>query len=124
VKILVDMNLSLDWVVLLNPSDIPAVHWSIVGVGDTPDAEIMAWSAANGYVVLTHDLAFGAILAATRGIQPSVVQNRATEVSPTVIGDRVIAALRQAESELGTGAFLTIDADRQRLRILPLSRSK
>ena len=37
----------------------------------------MAFAGANGCVVLTHDLDFGAILAATQGRKPSVVQIRA-----------------------------------------------
>lgn len=93
---------------------------STVGRGDAPDAEIMMLAAERGYVVLTHDLDFGAILAATNGERPSVVQIRAEDVSPAVIGSRVVAALRQVESELDAGALLTIDADRTRLRLLPL----
>jgi predicted nuclease of predicted toxin-antitoxin system len=36
----------------------------------------MAYTAARGYIVLTHDLDFGAILAVTRGEKPSVAQIR------------------------------------------------
>ena len=36
----------------------------------------MGFARVNGYVVLTHDLDFGAILAATHGNKPSVVQIR------------------------------------------------
>jgi len=43
--------------------------------------------------VLTHDLDFSAILAATHGEKPSVVQIRAEDVSPDVIGKQVIIAL-------------------------------
>ena len=46
----------------------------------------MAFAAANDFVVLTHDLDFGSILAATQGKKPSVVQIRAEDVSPDVIG--------------------------------------
>ena len=54
-------------------------------------------------VVLTHDLDFGAILAATQGKKPSVVQVRAEDVSPDVIGEQVVTALRQMATELTTG---------------------
>jgi predicted nuclease of predicted toxin-antitoxin system len=37
----------------------------------------MAYALANNFVVLTHDLDFGTILAATQGNKPSVVQIRA-----------------------------------------------
>ena len=80
----------------------------------------MAYARANDYIVLTHDLDFGAILATTHGEKPSVVQVRSEDVSPDAIGKQVIIALRQMKSELESGALLTIDPNRTRLRILPL----
>jgi hypothetical protein len=41
---------------------------------NAPDSEVLAYAAAHGFVVLMHDLDFGAILAVTRGEKPSVVQ--------------------------------------------------
>ncbi len=79
----------------------------------------MAFANTYDYVVLTHDLDFGAILAATHGEKPSVVQIRAEDASPDVIAKHVIAALRQMASELEEGALLTVDANRTRLRVLP-----
>jgi len=49
----------------------------------------MAYASANDSVVLTHDLDFSAILAATHGKKPSVVQIRADDVCPDVIGLQV-----------------------------------
>jgi predicted nuclease of predicted toxin-antitoxin system len=80
----------------------------------------MAYASANDYIVLTHDLDFGAILAATQGEKPSVVQIRAEDVSPDLIGKQVIVALRQMASELEEGALITVDPKRARLRVLPL----
>lgn len=119
-KLLVDMNLSPRWIALLAAADIDAAHWSTLGAKNAPDSEIMAYASVNGYVVLTHDLDFSAILAATHGEKPSVVQIRAEDVSPDVIGKQVIAALRQMASELEVGALLTVDPNRTRLRVLPL----
>jgi predicted nuclease of predicted toxin-antitoxin system len=119
-KLLVDMNLSPRWVGLLSGAGIEAAHWSTVGAPDAPDAELMAYASANGCVVLTHDLDYGAILAATRGDKPSVVQIRAENVSPDAIGQQVLAALRQVDAELRKGALVTVDARRTRLRVLPL----
>lgn len=119
-KLLVDMNLSPRWAGLLVDAGINAAHWSTLGAKNAPDSEIMAYAGANDYVVLTHDLDFGAILAATHGEKPSVVQIRAEDVSPDVIGQQIIAALRQMESDLEEGALLTVDPNRTRLRLLPL----
>lgn len=118
-KLLVDMNLSPRWIDLLVDAGIEAAHWSTLGKNNAPDSEIMAYANANDYVVLTHDLDFSAILAATHGKKPSVVQIRAEDVSPDVIGLQVIAALRQMASELEDGALLTVDPNRTRMRLLP-----
>jgi len=122
-KLLVDMNLSPRWVAMLGTSGFETVHWSAVGRIDAPDSEIMNFAATNGYVVLTHDLDFSAILAATHGRKPSVVQIRSDDVDPNVIGQRVVAALRQTAAELETGALLTIDPKSARMRLLPLRTS-
>lgn len=74
--------------------------------------------------MLTHDLDFSAILAATQGEKPSVVQIRADDVSPDVIGLQVIAALRQMELDLEEGALLTVDPNHTRLRLLPLRQKE
>jgi len=118
-KLLVDMNLSPRWIGLLVDAGIEAAHWSTLGENNAPDSEIMAYANANDYVVLTHDLDFSAILAATHGKKPSVVQIRAEDVSPDVIGLQVIAALRQMASELEDGALLTVDPNCTRMRLLP-----
>ena len=72
-KLLVDMNLSPRWADLLNSEQFEAKHWSSLGATNAPDTTIMAFARANQYVVLTHDLDFGSILAATNGGKPSVV---------------------------------------------------
>jgi len=119
-KVLVDMNLSPGWVNFLAEAGFEAVHWSDVGEGNAPDSELMQWAVEYGYVVLTADLDFGAILAATQGRGPSVVQVRSDILTPRAIGGAVLAAIRQSQQELLDGALISVDAGRARLRILPL----
>ena len=114
------MNLSPRWGGVLQEAGFEAVHWSVLGDFNATDVQIMTYAAEHDHVVLTHDLDFGAILAATQGAKPSVVQLRADDVSPEAIGAQVIAALRQTAVELQQGALLTIDVGRARLRVLPL----
>lgn len=121
-KLLIDMNLSPRWTEFLARAGVDATHWSTVGDRGASDAEIMATARAGNYVVLTHDLDFGAILAVTHGDKPSVVQVRANDVSPEAIGGEVVAALRQMSDELESGALLTVTPERARLRLLPLRK--
>jgi predicted nuclease of predicted toxin-antitoxin system len=123
-KLLIDMNLSPRWVDFLSGMGIEAVHWSSIGASNAPDKQIMAFAREYEYVVLTHDLDFGAILAATQGEKPSVVQLRADNISPSVAGSQVVAALQQMATELDQGALITVDTHKTRLRVLPLRTSK
>jgi predicted nuclease of predicted toxin-antitoxin system len=123
-KVLVDMNLSPRWITRLADGGISAEHWSTVGASDAPDDVIMDHARKNDFIVLTHDLDFGAILAATGGDKPSVVQIRAEDVRPDLIGGQVIRALRQMASELERGALLTVDPARIRLSVLPLPSNR
>jgi predicted nuclease of predicted toxin-antitoxin system len=120
VKLLIDMNLSPLWVDFLRSAGIEAAHWASVGERDALDTDIVAYAAAADYIVLTHDLDFGAILAATNGARPSVVQFRAGDLSPEVIGRHLVDALRRVETEMEQGALLTIEPGRSRMRLLPL----
>jgi predicted nuclease of predicted toxin-antitoxin system len=102
-RLLIDMNLSPRWVSLLIDAGLDAAPWSTLGAPDAPDEEIMAFARTNGSVIVTHDLDFGAILAAMHGDKPSVAQIRAANVSPDAIGGQVISALRRMRSELENG---------------------
>ena len=123
-KILIDMNLSPTWGKALKEVSIESVHWSELGPATTPDPAIMAFAAANGLVVLTNDLDFGAALAAANKDKPSVVQIRSNDLRPASIGSQVCLALKQLTAELDAGALVTIDPKRTRLRLLPLRRSQ
>ena len=76
-KLLIDMNLTPDWVPFLATHGIDAVHWSTVGNPRAPDDEIMSWAFTSAHIVFTHDLDFGTLLAKTRAGGPSVFQLRA-----------------------------------------------
>lgn len=119
-KVVVDMNLSPNWVSFLARAKHDVVHWSDIGSDKATDHELMAWALENGHVVRTADLDFGAILAATEGTGPSVIQIRSDLLTPQAIGKAVIQVLQQAKAELIEGALISVDAKRARLRILPL----
>jgi predicted nuclease of predicted toxin-antitoxin system len=75
---------------------------------------------ANDFLVLTHDLDFGSILAATHNDKPSVIQIRMGDVSPDSSAGLVISAVQKLAVELEKGALVTIDLNKTRCRILPL----
>lgn len=119
-KIVIDMNLSPDWVQLIETAGFESVHWSTVGDPRASDRTILEWALTNGYIVFTNDLDFSAILAATQAEAPSVIQIRGQDVLPASIGSLVIDVLQQFESVLEAGALVTIDQTRARVRVLPI----
>jgi predicted nuclease of predicted toxin-antitoxin system len=119
-RIVLDMNLSVEWMPLLEQAGWTAVHWSAIGDPRADDATIMAWASAHKYVVFTHDLDFGTALALTHAGEPSVIQVRAQRVLPEHIGPMVLDALKQYELELSAGALVVVETEKSRVRILPL----
>lgn len=123
-KIVIDMNLSPHWVQLLVKAGHEAVHWSEVGAPNASDRDIMAWARSNGFVVFTHDLDFGTILASTNAVSPSVFQVRSQDISPQHIGNLVLSSIKQFERSLKQGALISLDRKRARARVLPLRRDE
>lgn len=119
-RILVDMNLSPKWVKALQQAGFEAEHWSEIGSANAGDPQIMAYAKERGFVVLTNDLDFGSILAATGGDAPSVVQLRTDDCRAGTIGDLVVQSIRQAEVQLAAGALVTIETSNLRITSLPI----
>ena len=119
-RLLVDMNLSTEWIPLLKAPGHEVVHWSEVGDPRAPDTELMTWASSRGYAVFTHDLDFGTMLALSGADGPSVLQVRCLNVLPEAIGSLVLNLLGSYSDELEQGALIVADERRQRVRILPL----
>lgn len=119
-KVLIDMNLPPSWRETLAGGGVDALHWRDVGRPGAPDCEILDWARQRGYVVFTHDLDFGALLALTKATGPSAVQLRTQDVTPASLGGVVLRALASLERVLSAGALVVIDPHKQRARVLPL----
>ena len=87
-----------------------------------PDHEIMEWALNESRVVLTHDLDFGAMLAAIGASGPSVVQVRTHDVRP--VGSLLSWSRCCGSSKLNLipARLLVVDDGKSRVRLLPLVR--
>ena len=119
-KLLIDMNLSPEWAPVLRNHGWQAGHWSTVGDPRASDKDIMTWAAAHRYVVFTHDLDFGTMLALSHEAGPSVLQIRTEDTLPDYLEGSVLAALNQHEADLSSGALVVVDESRSRVRVLPI----
>jgi predicted nuclease of predicted toxin-antitoxin system len=119
-KILIDMNLSPLWVDTFSQQDIESLHWSSIGDSWAKDREILSWAREHAFIVFTHDLDFGHILALTHASGPSVIQVRSEDVLPESIGPIVLHAVLQYRELLEAGAIIVIEPAGFRARILPI----
>ena len=120
-KILIDMNLSPQLVQIFKEYGIEAIHWKDIGAFEASDEEILFWAKKRNFIVVTHDLDFGAILAATKTNAPSVVQIRTLNVVPEIIGPKLVKVLKKFRVILEQGALIVVEERKTRVRILPLT---
>ena len=95
-------------------------HWGQVGDSRASDALIMEWARQNGAIVVTHDLDFSAMLAASKDASPSVIQIRLQDVLSEQFIGVLVESLRHFSEMLDKGAIVVVDEKGQRARALPL----
>ena len=121
-KILIDMNLSPQWKEYLRNNSFDVIHWSDVGTGKESDSVIMEYARNNNFVLLSHDLDFGALLAHTNEKGPSVIQVRLHNIVPKQFGKELVEILKQTEESLKEGVLIVVDENKRRMRMLPLKK--
>jgi len=114
------MNLSPIWAEWFEGVGHEAVHWRDIGPGDAPDERLFAYAQDHAMVVFTHDLDFSTLLALKNTSSPSVLQVRVQNVIPETLGPLLEQVIGQYGQWLEQGALVTVFADKQRLRILPI----
>jgi predicted nuclease of predicted toxin-antitoxin system len=118
IRLVLDMNLSPQWVAFPGSAGHEAIHWSSVGDVRATDDAIMTRAASNGRTVVTQDLDFGARLALRHMARPSVLLLRLDGSLPGDIGGAVLSVLARAAEELEAGALVVLDERHARVRRL------
>lgn len=121
-KLLLDQNIPRGWLTELRAAGHEVYLWSDIGPRGADDDTICRWAFGNACVVLTFDLDFGTILQATGAVGPSVLILRARDGRVERSGSQLLAVLDKFRLHLELGALVILDHDRQRVRLLPLSR--
>jgi predicted nuclease of predicted toxin-antitoxin system len=84
----------------------------------------MTWANEHEFVLIANDLDFSAILAASAGASPSVVQIRTQDLLSDEVVSTVVKALEAHREDIEQGALLSIDDGGTRVRMLPLKGSQ
>ncbi len=118
-RLLLDMNVSPSLARELDPEGHDAEHVLDLGMGSASDEAVMARAVANRRCLVTADLDFAQMLAASRAARPSVVILRLRDPRPDRLRARHLAALRAAEAAVEEGAIV-VDEGSVRVRRLPV----
>ena len=119
-KFLADMGISPRSVAYLCTLGHDAVHLHELGLDRMADTDILAKARAENRVVLTHDLDFGDLLAASQAVLPSVILFRLQDMRPGSVNRHLDAILTQHVQALESGVVLSVTERRVRLRMLPI----
>lgn len=114
------MGVSMTTVQTLRARGEDVVHLREVGLQTLPDDQILAKAVAEVRVVLTFDLDFGDLLAASGGRSPSVVLFRMRNQTPAAVTPRLMRVIAECADALTEGALIVVEDGGYRVRRLPI----
>ena len=119
-KFLADMGISPKTVGFLGDAGHDAVHLHEQGLDRLEDSEILKKARTEGRVILTHDLDFGELVAASKGRLPSVVVFRLRSMRPDRVNLFLARVIDEHKPALEQGAFISVSEGQIRVRTLPI----
>src|SRR6266581_8886242 len=121
-RFLADAGISLRTVDFLRRSGHDAVHVRELALAlqRAGDRQVAERARAEGRVMLTFDLDFGAVLALNLLERPSVVIFRLSDERADSVNRRLEAVLSEQSAALRSGALVLVEDTRYRVRSLPI----
>jgi predicted nuclease of predicted toxin-antitoxin system len=96
------------------------VHLRDEGLLKMEDGNILQKARAEDRIVLTFDLDFGDLLAASGDKLPTVIIFRLRNQTPSSVRPRLFQILSECGTELNAGAVIVVEETRYRVRRLPI----
>jgi len=119
-RFLLDMGISPVTAAFLRESGYEAVHLLDEDLGRLPDPDILIKAREEDAVLLTHDLDFADLVAASGARLPSVILFRLRSMRPQNVNDHLALVLDRYGDQLESGAVISVTESRVRVRALPL----
>jgi predicted nuclease of predicted toxin-antitoxin system len=119
-RFLADMGVSATTVQILRDRGEEAVHLRELALQTLPDEQILAKALIENRIVLTFDLDFGDLLAASAGETPSVILFRMRNQTPRAVTPRLLEVIETCGDALRRGALIVVEDWRYRVRRLPI----
>ena len=119
-KLLLDQGLPRTAAKLLSEAGVETVHVGDVGYASAGDADILEFGRNNGFTIVTLDADFHALLALSGAKAPSVIRIRMEGLRSEALTNLLRIILQLWGKELESGAVVTAQEERLRIRRLPL----
>lgn len=119
-RFLADMGISPGTVQYLRQMGHDASHLTEGRRQRLEDSDILVLASQESRILLTHDLGFGDLLAASGQNLPGVVIFRLKDMRPDNVNRHLELALAAHGEALTAGAILSVSERRIRRRMLPL----
>ena len=122
VKFLADMGISPKTVQFLRDLDNDAVHLREQGLERLPDSTILEKARNEKRILLTNDLDFGELVAASEARLPSVIIFRLRNMRPDAVNRYLRSIILQHQGILEQGVVISVTEGQIRVRSLPIRR--
>jgi predicted nuclease of predicted toxin-antitoxin system len=119
-KFLADMGISSHIVGELRQKGHNANHLLDEGLYRMTYGDILEKARQEKCVLLTHDLGFGELLAASGGNLPSVIIFRLKDMRASNVSRHLFSIINQQSEALDKGAVLSVTEQKVRIRTLPI----
>lgn len=119
-KFLVDIGISPRSAAFLRGLGYDTIHLHDEGLDRLSDAGILAKALAERRIVLTHDLDFGELVAASKAQLPSVVTFRLRNMAADHVNHYLEIIVTNYQERLETGAVISVTERQVRVRPLPI----
>jgi predicted nuclease of predicted toxin-antitoxin system len=119
-KLLLDQGLPRSAARLLREFGYVAFHVGDLDLSAASDAQILDRALSEGFVVVTLDADFHMLLALSSASNPSVIRLRIEGLKAGALVKILQTVIKSCEADLLSGAAITVEANRIRVRNLPL----
>lgn len=120
-KFLLDMGISPKMAAFLNELGHEATHLYHAGLNELPDSDILDKARQEQCILLTHDLDFGELVAASGARLPSVLIFRLRNMHPERVNHYLRGIIVQHQEALAQGAVMSVTEGQVRVRLLPIN---
>lgn len=122
-KFLLDMGISPKSADFLRRLGYDTVHLLDEGLGRLPDPEILEKARFEERILLTHDLGFGELVAASGTQLPSVIIFRLNNMKPERVNRYLHEIIFKYQDALMQGVVISVSEGKVRAHYLPLRKS-